>query len=35
MPFVYSRVEELEGSKPKVGNGQCAVLVQYYVKVGL
>lgn len=34
MPFVYSAAELLQG-KPKIGNGQCAVLVQHYVKVGL
>ncbi len=34
MPFVYSAVDSLDG-KNKVGNGECAVLVQYYVKVGL
>ena len=30
-PFVYSRVDELEG-KPRVSNQACAVLVQWYTK---
>ena len=28
-PFIYTKVTKLEG-KPKVGGGQCAVLVQWY-----
>lgn len=33
-PFVYSRVESLEG-KPKVFGGSCAGIVQWYTKAGL
>jgi hypothetical protein len=32
-PYVYDKVDELEGAK-KVGNKQCAGLVQYYLNVG-
>ena len=28
-PFIYTKVSNLEG-KPKVGSGQCVVLVQWY-----
>lgn len=33
-PFVYSKVESLEG-KPKVFGGSCAGIVQWYTRAGL
>jgi len=33
-PYVYTKVDTLEG-KPKVFNGECAGIVQWYTKVGL
>jgi hypothetical protein len=32
-PYIYARVDDLEGAAP-VGNKQCAGLVQYYTSVG-
>ena len=32
MPYVYSRVDQLEG-EPKVGSTQCVALVQAYARV--